>query len=129
MISEGRCRVCKTGKRDVKLDAAHTINRKDQDEWEKVYVHAKIEEDRKAIYRDYSEPIKIIRRVPAAAVVPLCQNCHLAYDAHKLDLLPYLTNEEQASAVAAVGIVRAVRRLTGEVVQIVDTRDTEEVIV
>ena len=45
-------------------------------------------------------------------VVPLCTDCHADYDARKLDLLPYLTLVEQAAAVAHVGIVRALHRLT-----------------
>lgn len=51
--------------------------------------------------------------VDPADIVPLCQRCHMAYDAHELDLLPYLSHAEQAAAVAHVGIVSATRRLTG----------------
>lgn len=45
-------------------------------------------------------------------VVPLCRRHHGLYDAHKLDLLPYLSYVEQAAAVRHVGIVRALRRIT-----------------
>lgn len=45
-------------------------------------------------------------------VVPLCKKHHTAYDQHKLDLLPYLSHDEQAAAVSHVGIVSAMRRLT-----------------
>ena len=44
----------------------------------------------------------------------MCIECHMAYDAHKLDLLPYLNYAEQAKVVADLGIVRAYKRLTGE---------------
>jgi hypothetical protein len=47
-------------------------------------------------------------------IVPLCVECHMAYDAHKLDLLPYLNYAEQSKVVADLGIVRAYKRLTGE---------------
>ena len=47
-------------------------------------------------------------------IVPLCVECHMAYDAHKLDLLPYINYAEQAKVVADLGIVRAYKRLTGE---------------
>ena len=78
------CRVCKTG---GGLQAAHTIGRiHDNDD-------GKVRPD---------------------DIVPLCPKCHMQYDAHALDLLPYLTMEEQAAAVSHVGIVGALRRLSGE---------------
>ena len=46
-------------------------------------------------------------------IVPLCRSHHAAFDAHRFDLVPYLTREEQANAVALVGISEAMRRLTG----------------
>jgi hypothetical protein len=47
-------------------------------------------------------------------IVPLCQKHHRAYDAHELDLLPYLTVEEQAQAVLdAGGIELARNRICG----------------
>jgi 5-methylcytosine-specific restriction endonuclease McrA len=48
------------------------------------------------------------------ATVPLCEPCHRAYDSHELDLLPYLTHQEQAHAVALVGMFSAWRVITGE---------------
>lgn len=47
------------------------------------------------------------------SVIPLCPNAHREYDAHRLDILPYLTLDEQADAVKRVGIIRAIARLTG----------------
>ena len=47
----------------------------------------------------------------ADSTVPLCRPHHTAYDAHELDLLPYLTLDEQAEAVRIVGIERARKRL------------------
>jgi 5-methylcytosine-specific restriction endonuclease McrA len=87
--TEARCRVC--GRSNVKLDAAHVVPRS---------------------------------RVSASAggpgehpdnIVPLCHEpCHAAYDAHRLDLLPYLTLAEQAYATGLVGLAEAYRRTTNE---------------
>jgi len=48
------------------------------------------------------------------AVVPLCgpfpEGCHGAYDRHELDLLPYLTRQEQARAVLDAGGLELARR-------------------
>ena len=52
-------------------------------------------------------------KVRALDIVPLCPQHHREYDARTLDLLPYLTLAEQAAAVEHVGIVRALRRLSG----------------
>lgn len=52
-------------------------------------------------------------KVRAVDIVPLCPEHHRLYDGRKFDLLPYLTYEEQAAAVEHVGIVRALRRLSG----------------
>ena len=53
--------------------------------------------------------------VDPASIVPLCRDCHRAYDAHQLDLLPYLSVAEQCAAVrGAGGIEAARRRITGE---------------
>lgn len=38
----------------------------------------------------------------------------MKYDAHNLDILAYLSYEEQAIVVNDLGIVRAYKRLTGE---------------
>ena len=50
-------------------------------------------------------------------VVPLCVTerggCHRAYDAGTLDLLPHLTFFEQAFAVERVGLVTALRYISG----------------
>lgn len=68
--------------------------------------------------REHVEAAHTIGRVHDSAVVnpqdivPLCTKHHMLYDAHRLDLLPYLTHEEQAAAVSHVGIVSAMRRLT-----------------
>lgn len=51
--------------------------------------------------------------VPAVAVVPLCIDCHRSFDLGRIDLLPVLTNAEQAAAVAKLGMLRAWRRITG----------------
>lgn len=45
-------------------------------------------------------------------IVPLCQSCHSLFDAGKLELLPHLTNAEQAAVVRYAGIPRALKRLT-----------------
>lgn len=46
-------------------------------------------------------------------IVPLCLECHRDYDLGHLDLLPVLTNAEQAAAVAKLGLLRAWRIITG----------------
>lgn len=51
------------------------------------------------------------------AVVPLCRKHHQAYDDHKLDLSAYLEpvwRDSVAWAVEAVGLFRALRRITGQ---------------
>ena len=47
--------------------------------------------------------------------VPLCDvnGCHTRYDAHRLDILPLLTKDEQAHAVSLVGLLAAYRQITG----------------
>lgn len=69
--------------------------------------------------REYDEVIDLddgtsVRFVEPADCVPLCIDCHRAYDARELDLLPHLTYEEQAAAVAHLGIVRALHRTSGQ---------------
>ena len=87
---EHKCRRCGcTGK----LDAAHTIGR---------------EYDRAA---DGTRNGVLV--VNPDDVVPLCVACHTAYDAHQVDLLPFLTQAEQARAVLHVGLMSALARLTG----------------
>lgn len=87
---EGACRVCGTGPAS-KLDAAHT--------W-----------DRSLGGKGFDDP---------DLIVPLCSQikgglgCHDLYDAHQLDLLPYLTlNEQLALVKAAGGIARAYKRVS-----------------
>lgn len=94
--TEGCCRVCGPrvvmSKDATRVEAAHVIGRA----------------------RDTGG------KVDAMSVVPLCgpatssSTCHGRYDAHRLDLLPYLTPAEQARAVAdAGGIESARRRISG----------------
>lgn len=47
-------------------------------------------------------------------VVPLCREHHQDYDAHALDLLPYLAGfeREQGMAVECVGLLGALQRIT-----------------
>jgi 5-methylcytosine-specific restriction endonuclease McrA len=58
-------------------------------------------------------------RIPGAEamdahnIVPLCRQCHHAYDERReLDLLPYLSKDEQAYAVLLVGLAEAYTRIT-----------------
>jgi predicted restriction endonuclease len=47
-------------------------------------------------------------------IIPLCRLCHMAFDQGTgLDVLPYLTLEEQSYVVGLVGIAEAFRRTTG----------------
>ena len=53
----------------------------------------------------------------ALDVVPLCRACHRAYDAGELDLLPYLEpawRPQVAHAVGHVGLIGALRRISGQ---------------
>lgn len=87
---EGECRFC--GEPAHRCDAAHL--------W-----------DRSLGATGFSE---------SALVVPLCSmikggnGCHDLYDAHRLNLLPYLTIDEQVAVVRAAGSLRrAYNRVTG----------------
>jgi hypothetical protein len=88
----GACRVCTTRRR---LEAAHVAGRAHDG----------------TLPTHLNVGAGVVVR--AVDVVPLCTDCHQAYDQHKLDLLPYLTHAEQAAAVEYLGIVGAYRRLTG----------------
>ncbi len=85
---EGGCRVC--GKHPAEL--AHVINRaRDERRGDVATVHPD-------------------------SVAPLCKDHHRRYDARRLDLLPYLTVEEQVRAVAdAGGLELARKRIVGRV--------------
>ncbi len=50
------------------------------------------------------------------SVVPLCRQCHRAYDRGELDLLPYVEprwRAQLAHAVGHVGLIGALRRISG----------------
>jgi 5-methylcytosine-specific restriction endonuclease McrA len=47
-------------------------------------------------------------------IVPLCRADHRAYDEGRLDLLPFLTRQEQAKAVEIHGLIGALRRITND---------------
>lgn len=81
------CRVCKRNSvGGGRLERAHVIPRK---------------------YDPKGEP------VDPRGIVTLCTAHHQEYDAGKLDLLPYLTNREQAYAVERIGLVSALRYISG----------------
>lgn len=91
---EGRCRVCG---REGALEAAHIMGRKH-------------DEPAHSGTRDlYVNPLRI---------VPLCGTrdlnfgvgCHHFFDAHELDLLPYLAIEEQVKAVEDAGGIEPARK-------------------
>lgn len=92
---EARCRVCgyEPGDPDT-LDAAHVMGRK------------------------YDQPAHTGTRtlyVNPLDIVPLCatysaQHCHQRFDAHELDLLPFLAPEEQTRAVELAGGIEAARK-------------------
>lgn len=87
---EGQCRVCGAPARQC--DAAHL--------WDKSLGGG-----------GFKDPDLI---VPLCAAIKGGAGCHGLYDAHELDLLPYLTLAEQVALVkAAKGIARAWRRVTG----------------
>lgn len=88
--AEGCCRVCGIAARYC--DAAHTV-------------------DRSLSSSGFAD---------ADLIVPLCSQikggdgCHGEYDRHELDLLPHLTKVEQAAMVLELGMVRALRRASGQ---------------
>lgn len=93
--AEGRCRVC--GEDRAKLDAAHTIGRE----------HDHLIDPEQPGMGRFVDPLD---------VVPLCRRHHDEFDGRastRLDLLPYLSKAEQAAAVRHVGIIGALRRLSG----------------
>jgi hypothetical protein len=53
------------------------------------------------------------RIVLAEHVVPLCEHHHRRYDAHELNLLPFLRHEEWEAACLLVGLGSAERRVMG----------------
>jgi hypothetical protein len=60
--------------------------------------------------------------------VPLCWRHHQAFDTGRLDLLPYLEprwRAEVANAVAHLGLVGALRRLTGRFASDVAAEDDD----
>ncbi len=73
---EGVCRRCKTW-RD--LECAHTIGKAYQDVWT-------------SKRRSY---------VPAAATIPLCRSCHIAYDGRRISIRGLLTFRELMNAARA----------------------------
>lgn len=69
--------------------------------------------------REFDEVIDLddgtsVRFVEPSETCPLCMDCHRAYDARELDLLPHLTYDEQSAVVRHLGITRALHRLTGQ---------------
>ena len=87
--SEGICRVCGNGQgfMNTGVDAAHIIPR---------------------------SRVKPGPGENELNIIPLCRECHAAYDQGKLDILPFLTREEQAFAVSLVGLYEAYRRTTNQ---------------
>lgn len=94
---EGKCRVC--GIRAEFCDAAHTIDRS---------ISASGFDD-----ADLVVPLCSGIKLAAQGITGF-RGCHAAYDAHALDLLPYLRREEEVAMVREVGIERARNRATGQ---------------
>jgi hypothetical protein len=89
---EGRCRLCPEV---YGLQAAHTLARKYDEAYE-------LEDGSFAIFVDPDD------------VIPLCAQCHHDYDMRRVSILEVLTLPEQAAAVAHVGILRALHRLSAQ---------------
>lgn len=109
--TEGKCRVCGRSPSEhpglvFRLEAAHTVGEDYQDETRFSFDPAFAEDEGLSI-----------ELVKAASVVPLCIDeaggCLSRYESGELDLLPYLTVEEQLDAVAAVGMQSAYATITG----------------
>jgi hypothetical protein len=99
---EGGCRVCGTTQR---VEAAHITGRE--------------HDSKQAIFYPAIVGGEVV--VSEERICPLCgpatdtTTCHGKQHAKRLDLLPYLTREEETQAVADVGIERAHRLLAPSV--------------
>lgn len=87
LADEGVCRICGTAS---SLEAAHVAGRK-YDE--------RVTKNKAVVHPD--------------DIVPLCRDHHTQFDHHEIDLLPYLTVPEQTRAVSHLGIMGALRRVSG----------------
>lgn len=92
MRREGRCRLCPEV---YGLQAAHTLARKYDEAVE-------LEDGTWAIFVDPDD------------VIPLCVSCHHDYDLRRVSILEVVSHREQAAAVAHVGIIRALQRLSSQ---------------
>lgn len=94
---EGGCRLAYQLERHCvgPIQAAHIIGR---------------EVDKNALPGDHFNDITGKWYVYAVRIVPLCRHHHRLYDAHELDLLGYLTAEEEAQAVLDAGSLETARR-------------------
>lgn len=97
---EGRCRLCPEV---YGLQFAHTVGRSHDHRVE-------LEDGTTALFVDPLDGI------------PLCPQCHQDYDHRRVSILEVLTLEEQAAAVAHLGIVRALHRLSGQQIVPLNTR-------
>lgn len=94
---EGRCRVCGSNQN---VQIAHTIGRENDIEIDRA-------NGRRVLWVDPNDTVPLCG--------PFANDCHGKYDGRRLDLLPYLTLQEQIAAVrAAGGIYSALKRLTGQ---------------
>jgi hypothetical protein len=97
---EGRCRACLAlpgwlmDGTLIVLECAHTVG------------------------REY-DPVEVgprggkTRVVPREATIPLCRDCHRAYDENRLDIIPYLFKPEEDYAQSVLGLVGAYKKLSG----------------
>lgn len=92
---EGKCRVL-GDKATSKLEAAHVAGRT-YDLWTPGF-----DPERR--------PKESVLTVEPTRIVPLSQEIHREFDAHKLDLLPFLTVAEQAQCVIDMGGIEPARR-------------------
>lgn len=81
---EGRCRVCGI---ERGLDLAHLAPRE----------------------HDEPKPGRKTRYVEPDNAIPLCRHDHTDFDAHRLDVLPYLTLDEQLHVVRVLGGIEQAR--------------------
>ena len=83
------CRRCRRS--DVRLEAAHVLGR--------IYDRPRVEgSTTKVLY------------VHPDSVIPLCPDCHRAYDAHEVGILERLEPAEQVRAVQDAGSIESARR-------------------
>lgn len=112
--AEGQCRVCRC--KDRPLQAAHVSGRRYDEHLEcGICEGTGVRRDGERCRRCAGSGWSKALYVNPDRIVPLCEHmtedgCHSLYDAKKIDLLPYLTIDEQVQAVIDLGGIELARK-------------------